>query len=153
MRLRISNNQDLTILTDWIPDIKNCRYWAGPGVSFPFTVESLKKDINYSRHNTFSLMDTKDNYIGLGQIIEKEKYLHLARIIISPTHRGKGFGEILCKKLINRGRLKYGDRPFSLNVYSKNKKAQSLYLKLGFTPVNKTPGFSSVSDSVFMILS
>jgi ribosomal protein S18 acetylase RimI-like enzyme len=152
MRLRISNNQDLTILTDWIPDTKNCRYWAGSGVSFPFTVESLKKDINYSRSNTFSLEDTKGNYIGLGQIIEKEKYLHLARIIISPTHRGKGFGEILCKKLIKRGRLKYGDRPFSLNVYSKNKKAQSLYLKLGFTPVNKPTGFSSASDCIFMIL-
>jgi [ribosomal protein S18]-alanine N-acetyltransferase len=114
---------------------------------------SLKKDINYLPSNTYSLVDISGNLLGLGQIIEKEKYLHLARIIISPAHRGKGYGKILCQQLIFKGRQKYGERPFSLNVYAKNENALSLYLKLGFTPVNKPAGVISSTDSVYMILS
>jgi ribosomal protein S18 acetylase RimI-like enzyme len=97
----------------------------------------LKKDIHYARDNTYSLINAKGELLGLGQIIEKEKYLHLARIIISPVHRGKGYGKILCQQLIFKGRKKFGKRPFSLNVYARNENALSLYLKLGFTPVNK----------------
>lgn len=91
--------------------------------------------------------------MGLGQIVEKENYLHLARIITSPIHRGKGLGTILCQELIKRGKTRFGDRPFSLNVYAKNKNALSLYLNLGFTPVNKPAGLTASTDSVYMILS
>ncbi len=148
MKLIASKNRDLELLATWIHDDKSCRYWAGPGVNFPFTLESLKKDIHYSRQNSFSMIDPDNNLVGFGQIIEKEKYLHLARIITSPDHRGKGYGKILCRMLIAKGKNKFGNRPFSLNVYAKNVNAVSLYYSQGFTPVNK----SSISDSIYMIL-
>ena len=91
--------------------------------------------------------------MGFGQIIEKKDYLHLARLITSPIHRGKGYGTILCQELIKRGKTKFGDRPFSLNVYARNENALSLYLKLGFTPMNKPTGLTATTDNVYMVLS
>ena len=152
MKLKSATNTDLLTLANWIPDEKSCRFWAGPGINYPFTLHGLKKDINYSRSNTFSLIDSPGDLVGFGQIIEKEKYLHLARIITSPAHRGKGYGKILCEQLIFKGRQKYGERPFSLNVYARNENAISLYLKLGFTPVNKPTGLAAATDSVYMVL-
>ena len=149
MRLRAATLHDLALLTGWIPDEKSCRYWAGPGVNFPFTINSLKADIHYSQQNTFSLINEHNDLIGLGQIIEKENFLHLARIIIAPDFRGRGYGKILCQKLIAKGKRKYGERPFSLNVYVRNTNALELYKQLGFAPVNRP----EVSDSLYMILS
>ena len=149
MKLIAAKKRDFEILANWIPDEKSCRYWAGPGVNFPFTLESLKKDIHYSRQNSFSMFDSGNNLVGFGQIIEKEQYLHLARIITAPDCRGKGYGKILCRMLIAKGKQKFGNRTFSLNVYAKNINALSLYLNLGFSPVNK----STISDCIYMILS
>ena len=153
MKLRSAINKDLLTIANWIPDEKSCRFWAGPGINYPFTLHGLKKDINYSRSNTFSLFDNPGNLLGFGQIIEKKDYLHLARLITSPIHRGKGYGTILCQELIKRGKTKFGDRPFSLNVHARNENALSLYLKLGFTPMNKPTGLTATTDNVYMVLS
>jgi ribosomal protein S18 acetylase RimI-like enzyme len=121
-------------------------------VGFPFTLTNLKKDINFTPDNTYSLITHTGNLVGFGQIIEKEKFLHLARIIIDPAHRGKGYGKILCHQLIKTGRQKHGQKPFSLNVYARNENALALYLDLGFTPVNKPASLTATTDSVYMTL-
>ncbi len=151
-KLRSATAGDLEIISGWIADINYCRLWAGPGIHFPFTPESLRKDINFTPQNSFSLCDSDLDLLGFGQILEKEDFLHLARIIVSPEHRGKGLGEILCKNLIRVGRELRGDKAFSLNVYSTNTSALSLYLKLGFTPVNKPVGATAASDNIYMTL-
>ena len=152
MKIRNTTPTDLRFLLHWVTDKKSCKLWAGPYVHFPFTLETLMQDIGYTEDNTYSLVTEMDDLIGIGQILEKGNTLHLARIIIAPEKRKKGFGHILCRHLIQYGIRKFGNKDFSLNVYKSNKVAIKVYTNLGFTPVSRTDEFKSKDDSVYMLL-
>ena len=127
--------------------------WAGPSVRFPLVLEHLKEDIHFSEENTLSMINDRKALLGIGQLIQKEKNrLHMARIIVSPNHRGKGFGSRLCRLLIREGRKTYGEVNFSLNVYPHNTNAVRLYEKLGFVPDPESAGPKVKEKSMRMIL-
>ncbi len=152
MRLRSSTNADLSVLMSWIKDKDACRIWAGPAVRFPLVLELLKEDISFSEENTFSMINESGALLGIGQLIQREKCrLHMARIIVSPIHRGKGFGSLLCRLLIREGRKRFGEINFSLNVYPHNTKAVRLYKKLGFKPGPVSPGSSAEEQSMQLV--
>ena len=135
MILRIAINEDLNTLIPWIKDKEACKLWAGPLVRFPLTLQSLKKDIEFSEENTFVMVNEAGELLGLGQLLEKENHrIHMARVIVSPLQRAKGFGELLCRLLIDEGIKRFAKVYFSLNVYSDNTTAVKLYQKLGFKP-------------------
>jgi len=52
--------------------------------------------------------------------------------MISPNHRGKGFGKIIVKLLITKGIELFGNKKISLKVFKDNHIAIQLYKKLGF---------------------
>jgi len=154
MILRSAINEDLNRLISWIKDQEACRLWAGSFVRFPLTLGGLNADIKFSEENTFSMINDCGELIGLGQLLEKQNgRIHMARLIVSPTQRGKGFGYLLCRLLIDEGIKRFGEVYFSLNVYSNNTTAVKLYRKLGFNP--KSAPSDSVSDEeiIYMILS
>ena len=76
----------------------------------------------------------------------------MARIIVSPNHRGKGLGNLLCRLLISEGTMRCGESYFSLNVYPDNTKAIKLYKKLGFELSPESPGSSLEEKSMHMVL-
>jgi len=153
MILRPTSDEDLSILISWIKDKNACKLWAGPQVRFPLSLDGLKKDIEFSEENTFSMINDDGDFLGLGQLIEKEKgRMHLARLIISPNQRGQGYGNLLCRLLIDKGGDRFGKVNFSLNVYSHNKKAVRLYEKLGFTQSLDSNESSEDQTNIHMIL-
>jgi ribosomal protein S18 acetylase RimI-like enzyme len=152
MKLRESTIDDLNIIITWIPDKESWRLWAGPYVTYPCSVEGLKEDIRFSGNNSFSLISDKYELIGFGQIFEKNNRLHLARIIIAPEYRGKGFGKRLCKCLIQEGIKRFGIREFSLNVYTTNKSAYNLYSSLGFYLDSAPKKLVSDHDNIYMVM-
>ena len=153
MILRSSTHDDLSLLMSWIKDKDACRLWAGPSVRFPLALEHLKEDIHFSEENTFSMINENAALLGLGQLINKENHrLHMARIIVSPNHRGKGLGNLLCRLLISEGTMWCGKSYFSLNVYPDNTKAVRLYKKLGFVPGPELSGSGAEEKSMHMIL-
>jgi RimJ/RimL family protein N-acetyltransferase len=153
MILRSSTNDDLSVLMSWIKDKDACRIWAGPCVRFPLAPEHLKEDIHFSEENTFSMINERAALLGLGQLIQKDnRRLHMARIIVSPNHRGKGLGSLLCRLLIREGKKRAGEIHFSLNVYPDNTKAVRLYKKLGFKTGPQSPGSNAEEKSMHMIL-
>ena len=153
MILRSSTKDDLSVLMSWIKDKETCRIWAGPLVRFPLVLEHLKEDIQFSEENTFSMTNERGALLGIGQLIKKENNrLHMARIIVSPNHRGKGLGNLLCRLLIREGTMRCGESYFSLNVYPDNKNAVRLYKKLGFKPRPVSPGSRGDEKSMHMIL-
>jgi ribosomal protein S18 acetylase RimI-like enzyme len=153
MVLRSSTNDDLRVLMSWIKDKDACKLWAGPYVRFPLVLADLKEDINFSKENTFSMINNNGALLGIGQLIQKEKgQIHMARIIVSPIQRRKGFGSLLCRFLICEGRKRFGEVNFSLNVYSHNTKAVKLYKKLGFKPSPVSPDSRLDKKSMHMIL-
>jgi ribosomal protein S18 acetylase RimI-like enzyme len=153
MILRIAENEDLNTLISWIKDKEACKRWAGPRVRFPLTLQSLKKDIEFSEENTFVMVNDAGELLGLGQLLEKENdRIHMARVIVSPLQRGKGFGDLLCRLLIDEGLKWFGKAYFSLNVYSDNTTAVKLYQKLGFKPKPAPSNSISDKDIFYMVL-
>jgi ribosomal-protein-alanine N-acetyltransferase len=152
LQLRPAADQDLMEIMSWIPDKASCRLWAGPMIRFPFTLESLKKDMQYQEGNTFSLVSGQDTLLGVGQLLKKTgKRIHLARIIVSPAHRRRGLGAKLCCSLMEAGKKKYGESEFSLNVYTENSIAMNLYVKLGFKERTPPSEYAADASIVYMV--
>ena len=133
MILRAASDEDLKTVLVWIRDKEDCKLWAGPMVRFPLTLENLKQDIEFSPGNTFAMQDAGGELLGLGQLLDKgNQRIHMARVIIAPNQRGKGWGDLLCRLLIDEGLKRFEEVYFTLNVYSDNSNAVKLYHKLGF---------------------
>ena len=151
LKLRDANQDDLREVMDWIESEKACRIWAGPGFRFPFDWDRFLEDLGFNIYETYSLVDDTDNPVAIGQIIHRNKRLHLARILVTPDLRGKGYGRLLCEELLKVGRFNHGNKAFSLNVYRHNTVARQLYETLGFKEAANQSEAAS-QDSVFMIL-
>ena len=151
MDFRAAFENDLAGIISWIPDADECKLWAGPSVRFPLSVDSLKAQIVYTPENSFCL-EKEGQVIAFGQLIKKgEQRLHLARIIVDPSERGKGCGRILCRQLIAKA-SGLQCRWVTLNVYKNNAAAMKLYKRLGFEE-KQPPAEEKVSDDIcFMAL-
>ena len=153
MILRLARNEDLNTVIAWIRDKEACKRWAGPLVRFPLTLQSLKKDIEFSEDNTFVMLNDVGELLGLGQLLQKENNrIHMARVIVSPGQRAKGFGELLCRLLIDEGIKRCAKVYFTLNVYSDNTTALKLYQKLGFKPQPAASDPPPDKDVIHMVL-
>jgi len=153
MTLIQTSLKDIEIILSWINSKSAVRLWGGPKVRYPFTIESICEDIQFGKTNTFSLVNEKSELLGIGQFfLINDERIHLARIIISPDHRGKGFGEVLCKLLIEKGVETYGDKKISLKVNIENHNAIKLYKKLGFKVSDTITLPNSKNESTLMIL-
>ena len=96
---------------------------------------------------SYTLIDETSVICGFGQFwIAMPGAVHLGRIIVAPTKRGKGHGRSLCLQLINRAVEKTGASKITLRVYRDNKAAWSLYSALGFKVVDG----KSTDDVMFM---
>jgi len=151
MKLRKATKENLEVMMSWIDSEQACRIWAGQGFRFPFTTEQFFEDLGFPDYETYILADEREVPVGLGQIIHRHNRLHLARILVMPALRGRGYGRRLCEELIKEGRNRYGNKAFSLNVYRHNTVARELYEKLGFKPAPDQTQAAS-TDSVFMIM-
>ena len=65
MILRPTTDEDLSVLISWIKDKDACKLWAGPQVRFPLSLDGLKKDIEFSKENTFSMINNDGEFWGL----------------------------------------------------------------------------------------
>ena len=125
---------DLKTIISWVSNKQACKMWAGPCVSFPLRIEKLSKDIGFSGDNSYCYKND-GSIFAFGQLLTKENgWLHLARIIVDPAKRGKGYGKLLCVKLIQIA-IQKGYQKISLNVYRNNANAFNLYTNLGFREV------------------
>ena len=150
MRICKATRVDLETVIPWIKDEKACRLWAGPEVRFPLLTDRLKADIGFDHYATYVFRDDQDEMVGFGQILLRNNRLHLARILVSPSQRGKGYGKNLCEHLMEEGQKKYGKKDFSLNVYKFNTIAHNLYINLGFI-IFADQSMAVDSDSMYMI--
>ena len=122
--------------------------WAGPNIRFPLNIENLLEDIGFANDTAYCLING-ESILAFGQLLSKKNgFLHLARIIVDPSHRESGYGKILCNELLQIAR-QMGYQKISLNVYRANLIALKLYTNLGFNEVAEK---SSV-ENCFMIKS
>lgn len=146
---RSADPLDLTAVISWVADADDCLAWAGPMVSFPLFERQLKAQIDYTAQNSFSAVED-ERVVAFGQLLRKaEHHFHLARLIVAPQVRGRGYGGRLCRYLIERARY-HKCEVLSLNVYRNNQKALSLYRKIGFEAARATDGQPLSPDVVHM---
>ena len=136
MNLRKAKRADLKTIIEWIPNELTCKRWAGPNVRFPLSIENLSIDIGLSDNNSYCLTYS-GSIVAFGQLLTKENgYLHLARIIVDPSKRTKGYGRLLCNALLQIA-SQWGYHKISLNVYRDNTRALKLYENLGFREITE----------------
>lgn len=95
------------------------------------------KDIYYDEMQDYYLEDSSiflkqgNNYIGYGQIIEKNKIPFIVNLGILPQYQDQGYGTLLLKYLLN---MLYKKKKYfvKINVDPKNIRALELYKWLGF---------------------
>ena len=134
MNIQKAKITDLKTIISWVSNEQACKMWAGPCVRFPLAIEKLSKDIEFSDDNSYCYKND-ESIFAFGQLLTKENgWLHLARIIVNPTKRGKGYGKLLCVELIQIA-IQKGCQKISLNVYRNNSTAFKLYKNLGFREV------------------
>ena len=141
--LRAGTPADVAIALSWTPGDEALRRWAGSSLRFPATPSSLWEDINSADATTFALESTGSGLLGIGQVRYREQtYGHLARIIVSPHHRGLGLGRILCAGLMREARRLHAIQAYTLYVFPDNLNALALYRSLGFVEQGLEPKFN-----------
>ena len=134
LTLQPATPEHLHLVLTWVTTPELLKLWGGATLTFPPLADRIWHEIGATGQNTFSLMDPEGAVVGFGQTILRESItMHLARIIVSPTMRGKGLGRILCRLLMQRGATCHQVSQFTLSVYKNNTPALNLYTSLGFT--------------------
>ena len=127
-----------------------------------YQLEELQKDlvnppyVSISRAYTnpyafypFIIRDSNDNNIGfisLNKWIGKEEALSFS-LLIDKRYQGKGYGTKAIKLAINILKAVNKDTPIKVATEKINKKAQELYLSLGFKKLDELDG----GDLVFAL--
>ena len=126
--IRSATLNDLLIVASWIRTAAECERWAGTQVAFPIDLVALPETIGFAKRSPYLL--TLDGAImAFGQVVDKpQNRQHLVNIIVSPSHRGRGYGRTFLRELLDRTTA---DR-VSLNVNEDNLVAVSLYAAAGF---------------------
>jgi ribosomal protein S18 acetylase RimI-like enzyme len=138
-------------LMSWFRDREAVSIWGGPPFRYPFSRESFLEDVYWDRMPTFVLLDTAGAMVGFGQTYEKEERGHLARLIVSPGQRGKGYGKALVEQLSEKARELFSCSEFSLYVLRDNVVATRCYSKAGFEEAPCPSGDIHYPSQIFMI--
>jgi ribosomal-protein-alanine N-acetyltransferase len=134
VEIRKAERDDFYAIIPWIQNEQECRMWAGSKVRFPLNIDNLLNDIQYSSDNSYCLINDND-IIAFGQLLPKEDgFIHMARIIVSPSYQGIGYGKIFCNRLLKIAEQS-SYRKVSLYASRSNLVSINLYKKLGFKEV------------------
>jgi [ribosomal protein S18]-alanine N-acetyltransferase len=145
--LRAPTPSDYDELASWLPDAKACTRWGGPRVPFPFVPAALPALLEFPGEQSYVLAAGAGSPVGFGQHwVFTPGSVHLGRIIVAPSERGRGLGRLLCQLLIEQAVRTTGASFVTLRVYRDNATAHSLYLTLGFAPVEA----ESTEELLFM---
>ena len=130
-RLRAAREADFTELMTWFPRAEDVDVWGGPKFRFPFTLETFLEDCHWPGMRSY-VLDDGGRLLAFGQVYERHARINLARLAVGPDHRGKGFGSLLVRRLMDESRECFSLDEFSLFVLRDNAPALNCYLACGF---------------------
>jgi len=137
-------------MMNWFPSAESCRIWGGPEFRFPFTAENFRADCQLLDRPSFALLDAAAALCGFGQYYLRAGRCHLARLVIAPTCRGRGFGTTLIELLAAEGKAALGVDQCSLFVSTTNTAALALYQRRGFARA-EYPGGPGLPGAYYMV--
>jgi RimJ/RimL family protein N-acetyltransferase len=133
--IRKYREDDFPLLESWVTDADLLFQFAGPGWSFPLTMEQIKKHQSEFPFKQLYIGYENQAAYGIGEIITNEPHSpRIGRLLIGdPAQRGKGLGESLLKELIAECIRLYDPVSICLFVLDSNYEAIRCYEKAGFT--------------------
>ncbi|MGG4546380.1 ribosomal protein S18-alanine N-acetyltransferase [Rossellomorea marisflavi] len=118
------------------------RFMTVDDVDAVMEIEEQSFTVPWSREAFISEME--ENHLSMYIVIEDEGQIagycgvwivvdeaHITNVAVLPSHRGKGYGELLMRKIMEMA-IESGARVMTLEARVSNVSAQSLYRKLGF---------------------
>ncbi|MBV6686212.1 ribosomal protein S18-alanine N-acetyltransferase [Bacillus sp. JRC01] len=118
------------------------RFMTVDDVDAVMEIEEQSFTVPWSREAFISEME--ENHLSMYIVIEDESGIagycgvwmvvdeaHITNVAVLPSHRGKGYGELLMRKIMEMA-IESGARVMTLEARLSNVPAQSLYRKLGF---------------------
>ncbi|KON83354.1 alanine acetyltransferase [Rossellomorea marisflavi] len=118
------------------------RFMTVDDVDAVMEIEEQSFTVPWSRESFISEME--ENHLSMYIVIEDEGRIagycgvwmvvdeaHITNVAVLPSHRGKGYGELLMRKIMEMA-IESGARVMTLEARVSNVPAQSLYRKLGF---------------------
>lgn len=132
--LRRAVPADAATALSWTPDLESLKRWAGPNAVWPDNPDTFWTDLTRGDFVTFALESATDGHVGFGQLkLREPAFAHLARIVVDPRLRGKGYGRTLCLALMREAPSLFPVDGYSLFVFRDNPVAIALYESLGFS--------------------
>jgi ribosomal protein S18 acetylase RimI-like enzyme len=129
--LRKATAADIEALMAWFGDQHDVVIWGGPTFRYPFTRETFFEDIYWQKMASYCMAE-RDDFVGFGQLYERDGRIHLARLVVRPDVRGRGAGKRLIEMLMDVGATLFPGDEFSLFVLRDNIPAYECYKSLGF---------------------
>ena len=117
----------------WFNTEQDVRDWAGPSIRFPFTATSFTEDACVNQLDSIAMSDSSGELLAFGQFYQRLDCCHLARLVVSPQHRGQGLITELVEHLSKTGCQQLSVQRVSLFVGIHNLTALNVYRGLGFT--------------------
>ena len=151
MKLEAAHHSHLPELMRWFPDQRSCAMWGGPEFRFPFTDASFQADLRLHLPS-YSVVGDSGELLGFGQYYARVSRCHLARLAISPPHRGRALGEFLIRELCRIGCRELNVKDCSLFVMDSNASALKLYRRLGFTDAQYPGEMSALAGVTYMVV-
>ena len=152
MKLVPARETDILELMSWFPDQRSCFVWGGPGFRYPFTEATFREDMRQNDMSSHSLVGDDGKLLGFGQYYLRSGRCHLARLVISPNHRGRGLGAIIIREISRLGCGELRVSHCSLFVLADNAPAIRLYSRLGFVPAPFPEGAPPLEGGVYMFV-
>ena len=134
--LREFRAADAREVARWATSADEAHRWAGSDPGWPVDVSVFGRWHAESDVRPYVLCDEAET-VGYGEvwIDEPEQEVELARIIVSPNHRGRGHGQRLVRLLLEQASLAELPDAF-VRVVPQNESALACYRGAGFLPVS-----------------
>lgn len=137
-------------MLSWFVSEKALREWAGPDFRYPFDLASFKNDLQLNKKDSFVLLSKKGEFLAFGQFYLRLRRCHLARLVVNPKFRGKGYAPILIEQLCEIAHKKLKLEECSLFVFADNQSAIKSYTRCGFEVVNY-PDEIPLTNCLYMV--
>lgn len=145
----VSHTRDLF---EWFREPEAFTTWAGPRLEYPSTPEELHLNLSKQGFQYFALCDSGENVVAVGQLQLLPKALHLGRLAVHPSYRGKGLSYKLLNHLIYKASSLANFTEISLFVYESNDVAIKSYKKFGFTSAPWPRHVRKVQSCLYMTM-
>ena len=135
LKIRLATDKDILGLSIFFKNLsRDSKKMFHP---HSFNVDSIRKIFRHKNDIRLLLLDNNKNIVGYAFVSRLLIFSDIGYLGIglSDDYQGKGLGKTLMNRLLILSK-KRGIRKIILDVYSNNKKAIGLYLKMGFKVID-----------------